>query len=91
MSALPYAIQWLCSFPVGFLSDKLINSGLVSKAVSRKLFNSLYMYGSVIGLVWLSFVRCDQALAVVALCFSVAVAAGKYAGVLVNENHTDTG
>ncbi|KAK8379436.1 hypothetical protein O3P69_019384 [Scylla paramamosain] len=51
MSALPYLMMWLFSLPVGYVADHLQTSGRLSTANTRRLFNSIGIYGPMICLV----------------------------------------
>ena len=62
-------------FPVSRLAQELINRDLISTQTQRKLFNSVGSYGAAAGLVWLSFVRCDVAMAVEAISVVVGFSA----------------
>lgn len=68
---------------MGYFSDWMINSGRFSKVFTRKFFNSIAMYGAAAGLLWLSFIRCDEVQAMIAFSICLGTKAGIYAGFLV--------
>jgi ribose/xylose/arabinose/galactoside ABC-type transport system permease subunit len=72
-------------FPISFLADYLINSGMMSVLTVRKVMNSFAYYGAAAALVGLSFIECDITLAVVALCVAVGCYAGAYVGYAVRQ------
>jgi ACS family sodium-dependent inorganic phosphate cotransporter-like MFS transporter 5 len=72
--------MFLCSIPVGFLSDYLLNTGCLSAGSIRKIFNSMGSLGPALGMVWLAYVGCNSTMAVVALVLSTALCSGAYAG-----------
>jgi hypothetical protein len=70
-------------FPVSFLADYLINSGMMSVLAVRKTMNSFAYYGAAAALVCLSFSECNINLAVMALCVAVSCYAGALVGYAV--------
>ena len=84
LSAVPYLVMFVMIFPVSRLAQELINRGLISTQTQRKLFNSVGSYGAAAGLVWLSFVKCDVALAVVAISVVVGLQAFVIPGCMVS-------
>ena len=72
------------ALPVGYLSDKLIGSGKVSISVARKIFHCSGVLLPAAALVWLSFIGCDTALAITAICVCVATNAFIYSGMYVS-------
>ena len=79
-SALGYIAFVAMTIPLSFVAEYMINSGMFSIGTVRKLMNSLGYCGCASGLVWLSFVGCSTAQAIIALCISVAFYAGGYIG-----------
>lgn len=71
------------SLTSGFVSDRLINSGRVSKTVIRKVFTGVGHLGASAGLVFLCFVGCDRTQAIVALCIAVGLNGCAFSGVMV--------
>ncbi|ENN80344.1 hypothetical protein YQE_03232, partial [Dendroctonus ponderosae] len=67
LSSLPYLTVWVLSFAVGFTSDWIINKGILTRTVSRKVFNSLGLFLPALSLVVLSYTRPDQPIRAVAL------------------------
>ena len=60
---------------------------LVKTQTQRKLFNSVGSYGAAAGLVWLSFVKCDIAVAVVAISVVVGLQSFVIPGCMVSHTH----
>ncbi|XP_061383967.1 putative inorganic phosphate cotransporter [Danaus plexippus] len=84
MSALPYISMYLLGFPMGFLSDYIIKKKWLSITASRKMFNSIGLYGPALALIGLSYVPAgDVTLAVLTLTLVVALNAGHYTGFLL--------
>lgn len=83
---MPYICNLIVAIPSGWLSDKLISSGKLSKLSSRKLFSAVGNYGPALGMVALSFVGCNRTLAIVALCGSVGMDAASFSGFMVNRH-----
>ena len=83
-TALPYATLGVMALPVGYLSDKLINSGKVSISVARKIFHCCGVLLPAAALVWLSFIKCDTILAIIAMCLSVGTNSLINAGCMVS-------
>ena len=59
-SSLPYITCWSCAVIAGVLSDKLIDSQIMSRRSARKLFNSLGLAVALIATVALVFVDCSN-------------------------------
>ncbi len=74
----------VCSFPVSFAADKMINSGRFSVVFVRKFFTVIAGIGPAAALIGLGFVGCDSGLAVGALCAAMGLSAGSYAGFMSN-------
>ena len=88
LSALPYLVMFVMIFPVSRLAQELVNRDLISTQMQRKLFNSLGSYGAAAGLVWLSFIRCNVALAVVGISVVVGLQSFIIPGCMVSYAHT---
>ena len=80
LSALPYLCMYVMSFPVSYTADLLVNSGRVSLTNIRRIFTLIGLGGPSVMFVALAFVGCDSTLAIVALCASLALSSGKFAG-----------
>ncbi len=74
---------FVLSFPLGWLAEKMINSGRFSVTFVRKVFNSIGMFGPAAGLLVLGLSRCDTALAVTALTLGVGCNAGVFTGFVI--------
>ncbi|XP_015597300.1 putative inorganic phosphate cotransporter isoform X2 [Cephus cinctus] len=84
VSALPYLIMWILSFPASWLSDYALKKD-VSKQVARKVSNSIAHWGPALALVGLCYVRSDNAiLAVITITAAVGLNAGSICGFQIN-------
>lgn len=84
---MPYAFFIVLSLVFGAISDYLIRTDKLSVKAARKVFHGISAYVPAAGLIWMSFVGCNQAMAVVALCVAVSFNAAVYSGCQVN--HVD--
>ncbi|KAJ8679911.1 hypothetical protein QAD02_015698 [Eretmocerus hayati] len=84
LSALPYLAMWLLSFPVSWLSDYALQSG-VSRGLIRKTSNSVAHWGPAIALFALCYVSTsDKATTVALLVVAVGLNAGSVCGFQIN-------
>ncbi|KAJ2948827.1 hypothetical protein O0L34_g5755 [Tuta absoluta] len=84
LSALPYLAIFMMSFPMGFLADWILKKELLSTTNTRKLMNSIGMYGPAIALIGLSYTPPGQLmLAVALLMLVVGINAAQMAGVML--------
>lgn len=96
LSSLPYLALWVLSFVVGFLSDAIINNGILSRTTSRKVFNTIGLFVPACALIILGYTRSDQTTqAVILLIVAVGANAAAYCGWSVNHidltpNHAGT-
>ena len=74
----------------GFLSDKLINSGVFSKTTCRKIFQGVGGFGPAASLIFLSFVNCNRTMAVVGLCLATLFTGFSSSGYVVTVAFTYT-
>ncbi|CAG4952631.1 unnamed protein product [Colias eurytheme] len=81
LSSLPYLAMWLLSFPLGMMTDFLIRRKWLSISNTRKLLNSIGLWGPALALIGLSYIPQGMGLAVVImLTLTVAMNAGQYTG-----------
>ena len=80
LSALPHLCLWWFSMPWGWFADYLIRTEKLSQPSVRKLSNAVGMLGPSLGLLCLAFVRCNNALTIISLCFSCALYGALYSG-----------
>ena len=66
--------------PWGWFADYLIRMKKLSQPSVRKLSNAVGMLGPSLGLLCLAFVRCNNALTIISLCFSCALYGALYSG-----------
>ncbi|XP_049873430.1 putative inorganic phosphate cotransporter [Pectinophora gossypiella] len=84
LSSLPYIAAYLVGFPIGFLADHILAKKILTVTTTRKLFNSIGLYGAALVLIGLSFTPADNiVLAVTLLVLAVAVNACFYAGFIL--------
>ncbi|KAJ0176884.1 hypothetical protein K1T71_008063 [Dendrolimus kikuchii] len=84
MSAMPYLAMYLLSFPFGFLSDYFLKKNYLSITSTRKLNNSIGMFGPAIALVGLSYSPAgDVMMAVIILTVVVGLNAGHLSGFML--------
>lgn len=86
LSSLPYLFMFLLQLPVAFLSDLLNKRKITSLTVSRKMWNTISMWGGAVGLATLGFVE-DAKYTIVMYVFIVAI--GCTSNVGFNINHLD--
>uniref|UniRef100_A0A336LZS5 Putative inorganic phosphate cotransporter n=1 Tax=Culicoides sonorensis TaxID=179676 RepID=A0A336LZS5_CULSO len=96
LSALPYFCMWCASMVLSPLSDFLTNRGHLSLGFSRKLFNSIGLWGPMCALLGLAYVpKGSVELAVALLTVAVGINSATYLGFQVNHidlapNHAGT-
>ncbi|XP_059058451.1 putative inorganic phosphate cotransporter [Achroia grisella] len=83
MSALPYMVIFIMSFPFGFLSDFALKKKWFSITVIRKLSSSIGMYGPAIILIGLAYAPADVKIVLLLLALAAGLNAGHYTGILL--------
>ncbi|CAG5038399.1 unnamed protein product [Parnassius apollo] len=84
LSSLPYLAMFLLSFPMGMMTDIILGHGWISTSNTRRLFNTIGLWGPAIALLGLSYTpEGNTLLAVIMLTLSVGVNAGQYAGYML--------
>lgn len=86
LSSLPYFAMFVLQIPVTFIADFLNKREITSLTVSRKIWNTISMWGGTIGLVILGFIE-DTHLTIILYVFIVAIGCTSNAG--FNINHMD--
>lgn len=86
LSSLPYLAMFVLQIPVTFIADYLNKREITSLTVSRKIWNTISMWGGTIGLVILGFIE-DTHLTIILYVFIVAIGCTSNAG--FNINHMD--
>ncbi|XP_015524838.1 putative inorganic phosphate cotransporter isoform X1 [Neodiprion lecontei] len=85
ISALPYLVMWILSFPTSYISDWTLKRGWVSTGKSRKICNTIGHWIPAIALIALGYVDKSQTvLAVAILVIAVAFNVGTLCGYQVN-------
>lgn len=97
LSALPYFAMMTMSFLLSPLADYLNNRRILKVEFSRKLFNSIGLWGPMIALICLAFITSEaqSTLAVVLVTLAVGINAATYLGFQINHldlapNHSGT-
>lgn len=85
LSALPYFVMWILCFVMSPISDYLINSGKLSVATTRKLFNSIGQWVPMICLIVCGYMTADQSVgAIVCLTIGVGFSSASFSGYMIN-------
>lgn len=96
LSALPYLCMWIASMVLSPISDYLVNQGHLKTVTSRKLFNSIGLWGPMCALIGLAYVpKGSVEIAVALLTTAIGINAATYLGFQVNHidlspNHAGT-
>ncbi|KAJ0176879.1 hypothetical protein K1T71_008058 [Dendrolimus kikuchii] len=81
LSSLPYLSMYILSFPMGAMTDLIIRRKWLSVSTTRKLFNTIGLWGPAVALIGLSYSPAGNlVLAVVMITVSVGINAGTYVG-----------
>ncbi|XP_026315260.1 putative inorganic phosphate cotransporter [Hyposmocoma kahamanoa] len=84
LSSLPYLSMYALSFIMGAMTDLIIRKNWLSVSNTRKLFNSIGLWGPAVALIGLSYIPSgNTTLAVVMLTLAVGINAGTFAGYLL--------
>ncbi|XP_013134084.1 PREDICTED: putative inorganic phosphate cotransporter [Papilio polytes] len=84
LSSLPYLVVYLLSFPLGAMTDFIIKKNWLSVTNTRKLFNTIGLWGPALALIALSYTPAGNLpLAVAMLTLTVGINAGNYTGYLL--------
>lgn len=97
LSALPYFAMMMMSFLLSPLADYLNNRRILKVEFSRKLFNTIGLWGPMIAVICLAFItsQSQSALAVALVTIAVGINAATYLGFQINHldlapNHSGT-
>ncbi|XP_043796655.1 putative inorganic phosphate cotransporter [Apis laboriosa] len=84
ISALPYLVMWILSFPVCWLADYALKKG-ISAGIIRKVCNTIAHWGPAIALICLAAMSVqDHKVAVIILVIAVGLNAGSLCGFQIN-------
>ncbi|XP_013180516.1 PREDICTED: putative inorganic phosphate cotransporter isoform X1 [Papilio xuthus] len=84
LSSLPYLAMYLLSFPVGFLTDLLIRRRWLSITNTRKLANSIGLWGPALALIGLSYApEGNMVVSVLMLTLTLGINAGHFTGYML--------
>lgn len=84
LSALPYLTTWFASFAFSFLSDFITERKCLSITASRKIFNTVGMWGAGLSMLGVGYISHSPTMAVVLLTVGLGLKAGCYVGFQVN-------
>ena len=80
ISALPYLCSLCFSIIWGQVADWLVVTHKLSLTTTRKLSTNVGLVGSAIGLLGLTFAKCDHTMAIILLCVSYGTAGAVCSG-----------
>lgn len=83
ISALPYLVMWILSFPMSWLSDYALKKG-ASRGTVRKVSNTVAHWGPAIALALMSVVPADYFWPIFILTLAVGLNAGSLCGFQIN-------
>ncbi|CAF4907506.1 unnamed protein product [Pieris macdunnoughi] len=84
LSSLPYLAMYALSFPMGIMTDVIVRRKWLSVSNTRKLSNTIGLWGPAVALIGLSYIpEGNMTLAVLMLTVSVGVNAGQYTGYML--------
>lgn len=86
LSSLPYLAMFVLQIPVTFIADFLNKRKITTLTMSRKIWNTISMWGGTVGLIVLGFIE-DAQLTIIVYVFIVAIGCSSNAG--FNINHMD--
>lgn len=86
LSSLPYLAMFMLQIPVTFIADFLNKRQITTLTMSRKIWNTVSMWGGAVGLIILGFIE-DAHLTIIVYVFIVAIGCSSNAG--FNINHMD--
>ncbi|KAF3423458.1 hypothetical protein E2986_10536 [Frieseomelitta varia] len=84
VSALPYLVMWILSFPICWLADYALKKD-ISRGIIRKVCNTIAHWGPAIALIFLSTLSVhDSIIATAILVIAVGLNAGSLCGFQIN-------
>ncbi|VVC39796.1 Hypothetical protein CINCED_3A021879 [Cinara cedri] len=86
LSSLPYLAMFVLQLPVSYTADLLNKRKITSMTVSRKLWNTIAMWGGTVGLITLGYLE-NTTMVLTVYVFTVAIGCASNAG--FNINHLD--
>ncbi|XP_054270084.1 putative inorganic phosphate cotransporter [Macrosteles quadrilineatus] len=87
ITAFPFLLMWIVSFPLSYLADQLIIRGYTSVTASRKIWNSVAHWGGGAALLGMAFAGKNSTLAFTLYTISITLNCCVYMG--FNVNHLD--
>jgi len=86
LSSLPYLAMFVLQIPVTFIADFMNKRNFTTLTTSRKLWNTISLWGGTIGLIILGYIE-DTHLTIIIYVFIVAIGCSSNVG--FNINHMD--
>ncbi|XP_053609910.1 putative inorganic phosphate cotransporter [Plodia interpunctella] len=84
LSSLPYLAMFLLSFSMGAMTDLILRRSWLSVTNTRKLFNSIGLWGPAVAMIGLSYAPAGNSLiAVTMLVLAVGINAGQFTGYML--------
>ncbi|XP_075978173.1 putative inorganic phosphate cotransporter [Anticarsia gemmatalis] len=96
LSALPYVAMYILSFFFSWVADFMVNRKIVRLVTSRRIFNTIALWGPAVALIGLSYLPAGNlSLAVVILTVTVGLNGAHYSGFMMSHidlspNHAST-
>lgn len=84
LSASPYLAMFLLQIPVSYAADLMNKRKITSMTVSRKMWNTISMWGSAVGLIALGYYTDNATLTIIVYVFTVAIGCSSNAGYSIN-------
>lgn len=84
LSASPYFTMFLLQIPVSYTADLMNERKITSMTVSRKMWNTISMWGSAVGLIALGYYTENRTLTIIIYVFTVAIGCSSNAGYAIN-------
>ncbi|XP_069162723.1 sialin isoform X3 [Procambarus clarkii] len=87
VSALPYLLMWVFSVVAGQVADYFRARGTLSTTATRRIFNSIGIYGPMVCIILTGYAGCNKNIAVALLCGAVGLNGAVYSGYM--NSHLD--
>ncbi|XP_026317478.1 putative inorganic phosphate cotransporter isoform X2 [Hyposmocoma kahamanoa] len=84
LSALPYAVMWVCSIFFGYVCDKIVKKNWMTVTNARKTFTTVASVGPGICMVLASYSGCDTTTVIILFTASMGLMGAFYPGMKVN-------
>ncbi|XP_016837245.1 sialin-like isoform X1 [Nasonia vitripennis] len=84
LSALPYLCMWFSTLVSSWLSNKILERGLISRTNVLKLLASISLMGPGLFMIGASYAECDQIMVVVMFIIGMSLMGTSYPSIMVN-------